>query len=60
MWDDIALEMAIEERQALEKACRRVASQQLGEAWIDLPPQQLVDELALKSEVFNHVPIGTG
>jgi hypothetical protein len=36
VWDDIALEIAIIERLALESVRRKIASQQLGEAWTDL------------------------
>ena len=36
MYEQIALEMAIVERLALDAVRRKIASQQLGEAWIGL------------------------
>ncbi len=36
MWDDIALEIARTEREAFDAVRRKIASQQLGEAWVDL------------------------
>lgn len=36
MWEDIALEMARVEREALARVRSKIASQQLGEAWVDL------------------------
>lgn len=36
MYEDIALEIAITERLALQAARERIASQQLGEAWVGL------------------------
>lgn len=36
MWDDIALEVAIIERLARENVRQKIASQQLGEAWVGI------------------------
>lgn len=36
MWDEIALEIARTEREAFDAVRRKIASQQLGEAWVDL------------------------
>lgn len=55
MWDDIALEVAIIERLARENVRQKIASQQLGEAWVDLGvgDAEPVREGALQPEPFD-------
>lgn len=51
--DEITLELARLQRAALANIRHKIASQQLGEAWVGL---EQVREVALQSMVFNQRP----
>ncbi len=46
MHEDIIIELAQLERRAFERVRHKIASQQLGEAWIDLPHSGNLQRLA--------------
>ena len=56
MYDEITLEMAIIERLALDAVRRKIASQQLGEAWVGLlhDPANDSEPVAFAEPVFPH------
>lgn len=60
MWEDVTLEMARVEREALARVRLKLSAQQLGEAWIDLLHDQPQDRALVARQPLAGLQAGAG